>query len=87
MRDEVRVFAKLMEQKLRLHGDRPGWRDEDVKWLMMRLYDEAGELSKTLILVGDHEVTPELAQAIALECADVANFAMMVADRMGGLKP
>lgn len=76
-------FALLMEAKLeanRHKGDRDGWiRCSVGDFLLPRLREEFGELCDAL---------PEGAPAeIAAEAADVANFAMMIADVCGGLVP
>jgi hypothetical protein len=55
------------------------WINCDYKWLLMRLREEADEIEKAIL----NNETPE---EIALECADVCNFAMMIADNAGGLK-
>ena len=78
LRPEVASFAALMEAELRKHDDRPGWKNEDVQWLFSRLKDESTELIKAI-----HTKGPI---SIGREAADVANFAMMIADVYGGLK-
>lgn len=55
------------------------WDACDYKWLLMRLREEADEIEKAIL---NHETPDE----IALECADVCNFAMMIADNIGGLE-
>ena len=79
LRPEVAAFAMLMEEELRKHDDRPGWKDCSPGWLMDRLHQELKELSSAL----NHDI----AEAVPREAADVANFAMMIADVSGGLKP
>ena len=79
----VLVFAQRMQAKLdkNMHqGGRPDWLGDHPGALMMRLEDELEELQMV------HEAGPvrlsakEYAEAVANECADVANFAMMIAD-------
>lgn len=68
-------FAWLMEQKLaqnRHKGNREGWINTDVRLLMNLLKGELREL-ETAYMDGD-------AANVQLEAADVANFAMMIAD-------
>lgn len=75
----VLAFAKTMEEKLAMNrhkGDREGWVKDPVSALMRRLDDEMGEL--------DHAVHIQ-SIAAGSESADVANFAMMVADVLGQL--
>jgi len=78
LRPEVAAFAMLMEAELRKHDDRPGWKHCNLDWLLGRLREETGELSDAVFIRGQHT---------AEEAADVANFAMMIADVSGGLKP
>lgn len=78
-RDVVWRFALLMEKRLRENEHKGGWEDERMDWLFARLLDEAGEL--------EAEMNPNaVPRQIAVEAADVANFAMMIADNCGGLK-
>jgi len=77
LRPEVGAFAAIMEAELRKHDDRPGWKNEDVQWLFSRLKDESAELIKAIHTKGPISV--------GREAADVANFAMMIADVTGGL--
>lgn len=79
LRPEVRKFAEQMELKLRTHdADRgpSGWRDSDVFWLASRILAEQRELLNALLR------WPLSASdgSILKECADIANFAMMVSD-------
>lgn len=78
LRPEVLAFARLMEAKLRTHDHdrgRQGWKDDDPKALYDRLLDEVKELAFELWNKGTAD-----------EAVDVANFAMMIADVVGGLK-
>jgi NTP pyrophosphatase (non-canonical NTP hydrolase) len=81
MRDEVKAFAEIMERELKANDRKPGWKHDDPTALLVRLREEADELEMAL--------TPpvERAAQIAKEAADVANFAMMIADVCGGLIP
>lgn len=76
-RPEVKAFACLMEQKLRMNDHRPGWKDTAVCWLWDRLNGEADELLDVVSGGGN----------VGSEAADVANFAMMIADVCGALAP
>lgn len=92
----VDAFAGEMEAKLaanRHKGDRDGWRCETAGWLMGKLKDEVDELQAVLMrrhtqcscgLVTERDAQPS---EIRAECADIANFAMMIADVAGGLRP
>lgn len=71
-RDVVRAFAIEMERQLQANDHKGGWGDEDRHWLLERLREEVAELTAAI-----KERTPS---AIVQEAADVANFAMMIAD-------
>lgn len=79
----VMIFARRMQAKLDKHMDKGGranWLGDSPAALLLRLEDEMEELQR------EHEAGPvrvsarEHAEAVANECADVANFAMMIAD-------
>ncbi len=87
---KVRMMAEFMQFKLdknkrkncsimNPNGTERKWDDCDVRWLLMRLREEADEIENAL---NDNESPIEVAK----ECADVCNFAMMLADNIGGLK-
>ena len=79
----VLAFAKLMEARLdktRHTGNRNIWFKDSAEDLLARVFEEAGELNDALT------AEQRTAQAIALEAADVANLAMMVADVCGGVE-
>jgi len=71
----VLKFAERMEAKLSMNrhkGDRGGWLAASPEVLLHRLKQELKEMEDAF-WKGDAEAT-------ANECADVANFAMMIAD-------
>ena len=72
IRGEVRWFAAEMERKLRLNDRRGGWAESHQDWLLDRLRAEARELDGALQSGGTYKIIDE--------AADVANFAMMIAD-------
>lgn len=77
----VMRFAVAMEGKLaqnRHKGDRAGWLAMDCGELRDRLRDEVDELDDAIRNLSGPK-------AILAEAADVANFAMMIADREGVL--
>lgn len=78
VRPEVAAFALLMERELAKHDDRSGWKACNRKWLLDRLLGEAKELDRCLWGPSDF---------IGHEAADIANFAMMIADVGGALAP
>ena len=91
MRGLSKQFLEAMRQKLE-HGRRRGHTGWDKHWecyvhrslagvdgeLMSRLYEEVAEL-----IIAVHEGKPE---KIRLEAADIANFAMFIADIEGALE-
>lgn len=76
MRREVRLFAQMMERKLSKNDHKSGWHSADPYMMLSRLEEEVGEL-RCALLEGE---------GAADEAVDVANFAMMIADVVGGLK-
>ncbi len=79
-------FSALMLKRLDDHADkgRLSWEDYGIISLMMLLVSELGELTDAVIDI-DYE-DGETVQAVIDECGDVANFAMMIADNLGGLE-
>jgi NTP pyrophosphatase (non-canonical NTP hydrolase) len=96
VRPEVAAFARLMEFELRKHdGDwGNGWKDSDPYAALERLLTEARELRAAIhqLRLADPQrvsapLLKQLTVDVGLECADVANFAMMIADMAGALEP
>ena len=80
MRESVKWFAGIMEQTLQKHDENKGsdgWLSCDVLSMFEDLKKEVDELEK-LIIKYDYVKSEEL--LIIKECADIANFAMMIAD-------
>lgn len=75
MRESVVWFAGEMERELRNNDYKGGWRECEVEELFRLLNEEVGELGDVL-KNGGHISDAR----IISECADVANFAMMIAD-------
>lgn len=71
-RPEVVEFADAMEAKLKENDHKRHWRYLGMQTLSMRLTQEREELRRA-VEVGDHK-------EVLREAADVANFAMMIAD-------
>jgi NTP pyrophosphatase (non-canonical NTP hydrolase) len=80
-RECVEKFAELMEERLAANDYKCGWADADTDYLLGRIEDEVHELKEALF---EHDWvrtgSKELAINVRKECADVANFAMMIAD-------
>lgn len=91
-RPEVRAFADLMEAQLRANDHKPGWKDDTDLDLFERLGQESAELLAALrrnakrLMWGDSWVMEDTVPRVGAEAADVANFAMMIADVCGALK-
>ncbi len=76
-------FAFRMEAKLaqnRHKGNRDGWLKDDPIVLVERMLDETVEVQQCFTYGNDGRAEIDNAEALADECADVANFAMMTAD-------
>jgi NTP pyrophosphatase (non-canonical NTP hydrolase) len=91
LRPEVLAFAHAMEAKLRENDTRAGWKNCSPKWLLGRLRGETRELASAI----DKQDRATAAEGewerhgpdVCAEAADVANFAMMIADQCHGLAP
>jgi len=74
VRSEVEKFAQVMEEKLCKNDHKGGWEDVDSFELLRLLLKEKDELFDAL------RDTPFNPKDVIKECADVANFAMMIAN-------
>mgnify|MGYP000899229991 FL=1 len=81
VRPEVAKFAELMEQKLRANDHKGHWRGSSLSYLIARLREECGELIDAILYEED-----SAPGHITEEAADVANFAMFIADAAGALE-
>lgn len=89
-REELVFFVHEMERELRRNDHKQGWGDDSARALMRRLREEVDELRVSLGLECNvcrkgHTSKVDIAK-IRNEAADVANFAMMIADNFGGLR-
>ena len=89
LRKPLARFVGVMEYRLRQHDDdrgRRGWSKDSAFDLVRRLKEELLELEAGLI--GDAAFVGEYVERIENEAADVANFAMMIADvtRLGATR-
>ena len=78
MREVVQWFGEQMEEELAGNDHKTGWDGMSFGWLSRRLGQEFRELKRRL--PHGHGLTVEQANEIISEAADVANFAMMIAD-------
>ena len=76
-RREVLQFASIMEDRLAANDHKTHWDGSSLDWLLERLKDEVEEL-EAVIAEGDLSMDVEISH----EAADVANFAMMIADNV-----
>lgn len=74
-RPEVQWFAKQMELKLKTNDHKKHWSQLHQDYLIHRLFQEAQELWEA--------IENRNVENIIQEAADVANFAMMIADNAG----
>lgn len=79
--EELAAFTQVMRDKLTENQHKPTWKECYPSWLLSRLKEETEELDMEMMNV------PKRPRDIARECADIACFAMMIADVYGGLKP
>jgi len=73
-------FAEWMEVKLEENDHKGGWDDMGFPELIERMKDEIQELESVIDKNIDDPVIR--ARAVLRECADIANFAMMIADNV-----
>ncbi|MBK5474390.1 hypothetical protein JFU54_28820 [Bacillus sp. TH19] len=79
MRNEVIWFAECMESKLQENDHKGGWKQCGKYWLFERMQEEITELLQELSRFGNDAKNEDM---IIRECADIANFAMMIADKV-----
>ncbi len=79
VRPSVAWFAEQMEAKLRENDHKAGWLTQHPVILLDLLRGEVRELRNA---VGDNLKTLD-SDEVVREAADVANFAMMIADNFG----
>lgn len=72
-RESIMRFAQQMEEKLAANDHKGGWENEDIGYLLTRLREELDELVNAVDFGTQKDVVGE--------AADIANFAMMIADR------
>ncbi len=80
LRPEVRWFAQEMERQLRANDHKGGWQEMSPFVLGRRLLEEYEELLSACLAA---QRTPDrlpFHSSVLEEAADVANFAMMIAD-------
>ena len=73
IRKEVMKFARCMERELRENDYKGGWKHDTMDSLLKRLNQESEEIQTSINRAHNYRL-------IVHECADVANFAMMIAN-------
>lgn len=83
----VAKFARLMESVLRDNDHKSGWQTMGFEELLSRIIDEVRELDHTPGTTWGRgpNFFRVKASEVRKECADIANFAMMIADLYGKL--
>ena len=81
LRPEVQWFAEQMERKLRENDWKGGWQVDSYQSLCQRLKEEGSELEQLI-----PSVLKDSPSHVIGEAADVANFAMMIADNAKNLR-
>ncbi|WP_191557324.1 hypothetical protein [Metabacillus idriensis] len=79
-RIEVRQFAYEMEEQLKVNDHKRGWSKEHHEFLSREI-GRNHELLRMALLSEDHDKFE-----ITKRCANIANFAMMIADNYGNLE-
>lgn len=77
LRESVQWFATVMEVVLRKNDHKGGWENEPFQYFIDRMRDELSEIEGAIA-----NLRPSDGDLIDLvnECADLANFAMMLAE-------
>lgn len=74
-------FADRMKRKLRENEHKGGWDKDGNFALLERLNEETQELDDAICLTEDAGIDERFMEAVIDEAADVANFAMMIAEK------
>jgi NTP pyrophosphatase (non-canonical NTP hydrolase) len=91
IRKEIKSFSEDMEKKLKKNDHKEHWSKSNYAYLIQRLRKEVDELDEELssFVIGqamprdlDGACSIEKYGEVVEECADVANFAMMIADNL-----
>lgn len=80
LRPEVQRFAEEMERQLQANEHKGGWEDCTQEFLLSELNKNKVRLLEAIY--GHNPIRRE--EKILRRCANIANFAMMVADNWGG---
>ena len=89
VRPQLLWFSEIMETKLKKNDNKGGWDNCEIDWLISRLKEEVKEIEDAWLIkkndfgrsAGEGFLLCPSSEDIQNECADVANFAMMIADK------
>lgn len=79
VRRVVAKHAESMEARLKEHEDKGGWTESTFRFLMNELEGHVEDLEYALFEQGVQD-------SVANECADISNFAMMIADNFSSIE-
>ena len=79
-KEDLDWFVGEMVKKLDENNHKGSWKDEPIDSLFLNLLNEVDELSIE-VKQPDCYKNNQIYENIIKECADVANFAMMIAER------
>ncbi len=78
MRPAVKYFAETMEKRLMENEHKGGWKDCKPEFLL-------SELRKNLAYLEENLNKGETKEDVCRRAANIANFAMMIANNWGGI--
>lgn len=91
VRKEVAAFALLMEEVLKANDHKGDWKEASMDELLYLVDGELTEVSEAIDpyeeALSAGEDTTLVSKHLGKEAADIANYAMMIADNSGALKP
>jgi NTP pyrophosphatase (non-canonical NTP hydrolase) len=84
LRPELKTFVIQMEEEMRAndHKGKDGWKTYSESHLFAKLLAEIQELYEAMVKARTVRETHRYIDDVISECADVANFAMMLADNV-----
>jgi hypothetical protein len=75
LRESVQWFATVMEVVLRENDHKGGWENDQFQYFVDRMKEEMGEIELAMAGTCQSDLMD-----VVNECADLANFAMMLAE-------
>ena len=79
LRKDLIEFAEAMELELKANDHKMSWKNQDIEFLERRLVGEVGEYFDER---AESDCMPELDIGLRKEIIDVANFCMMIWDKL-----